>query len=123
MLSANINDDEDWTTSSDDEEYTVEDEDKLARERSELMKFLTRIGVDNPDEGSHDESSSDDEFIPVHLMMLKREVPLGPSRQVEPPELDAQYDDIISSPTDEVLQWAPRLPENEVIGQLSFFRI
>ena len=119
--SAKTNDDEDWTSSSDEEGNTLEDDgDKMATERSELMKFLARIGRDKTAGGGGDDSgdsSSDDEFIPVHLMMLKREVPVGPNRQVEPPKLDMHYDDATVEPTDEVLHWAPRLPEPDVVGK------
>ncbi|OQV18584.1 putative Mesoderm induction early response protein 1 [Hypsibius exemplaris] len=115
------NDEEDWTTSSEDEDGFTHGSASDA-ERAELMKFLARIGHDKTAGGGEDSgggsSSDDDEFIPVHLMMLKREVPIGPNRQVEPPTCDAHYEEVAAELTDEVLQWAPRLPEADVIDYL-----
>lgn len=113
-----VNDEEEWATTDDeedeDEEVAVDQEAKM-QERLELLKFLARIGKQG-DEGS-DDSSDDDEFIPVHLMMLKRDVPIGPTHQVEAPEIDPLYEDNTCDPTDQIVQWIPKVSEASVRGE------
>ncbi|XP_055351735.1 mesoderm induction early response protein 1-like [Paramacrobiotus metropolitanus] len=112
-------DEEDGSSSDEEDEDAANPDDEIGAEmgRNDLLKFLSRLrshGVEN--EGEEDDSSSgdDEEFVPFRLLMLKREIPMGPAHQVETPDVDVFYDENVSEPSDQVLQWSPHLPESIV---------
>lgn len=115
------NDGEEWCSTDGEEEYTANEE-KNIQGSIDLMKFLASVGAKGREqtEGSDtDDSSTDEEFVPVHLLMLRpRETPIGAMHQVDLPERDSLYADNTSDPSDQVLSWAPRVPEEFVRSKL-----
>lgn len=74
---ASGNDEGDWTSSSEEDEGEEIDEETKRNEQLKLLKFLAQIGQQpEGSQGSDDSSSDDEEFIPMHLLLLKRETPI-----------------------------------------------